>query len=58
MELKEGVYTIVGLYKCGNEYRFENVDYTEGREFILKTKQGVIYDKKGRRLYEYFSICD
>ena len=38
MELREGVYTIVGLYKCGNEYRFENVDCAEGREFILKTK--------------------
>ena len=57
MEIKEGVYTIVGLYKCGNEYRFENVDYTEGREFILKTKQGVIYDEKGRRLYVYYGMC-
>lgn len=57
MEIKEGVYTIVGLYKCGNEYRFENVDYTEGREFILKIKQGVIYDKKGRKLYEYHGMC-
>lgn len=57
MEIKEGIYTIVGLYKCGNEYRFENVDYTEGREFILKTKQGVIYDEKGRRLYEYHGMC-
>ena len=57
MELREGVYTIVGLYKCGNEYRFENVDYTEGREFILKTKQGVIYDEKGRKLYEYYGMC-
>lgn len=57
MEIKEGVYTIVGLYKCGNEYRFEKVDYTEGREFILKTKQGVIYDEKGRRLYEYHGMC-
>ena len=56
MEFREGDYTIVGVYKCGNGYRFENVDYTEGREFILKTKQGVIYDNKGRRLYEYFSI--
>ena len=57
MELRKGDYTIVGVYKCGNGYKFENVNYTEGREFILKTKQGVIYDNKGRRLYEYHGMC-
>ena len=50
VELKKGDYTIVGVYKCGNGYRFENVDCTEGREFILKTKQGVIYYCDGQKI--------
>lgn len=55
---KKGNYVIKGVYLCGKGYRFEDVDYDEAREFAQKTKQAVIYDAKGRRLYEYFSICD
>ena len=53
---KVGIYVIKGVYMCGNEFRFEDVDYEEAKEFAQKVKQAVIYDCKGRRLYEYFSI--
>ena len=55
-KIKKGKFCAKGIYMCGQEYKFENVDYDEARTFIQKTKQGVIYDEKGRRLYEYFSI--